>query len=783
MRIEHKHVGRADKPCGKCGRPARLHRTRAAHAFEGQEGLCSRCGLPRAQHRGSRAAYDTIRRRRAGARPRAPRSLTVVGCLALDGEGYTDRRTGAHHYCYLAASDASGTFTSELWRDGKPLRTGDVLEWLFTLPNAGRVVMYGSQYDWTKWFEHLPDKTLHVLWRPEKRKGEHGGTRAVYVDCNTYASTDGGLTRGKAIGSERYGLNMIGSKLTVSRRQGAARVTVWDILHFFDTSFVATLGEWKIGTRAERRAIQRMKDRRGKFKRIGSRERAYCRSEVRLMARLGDALLAACVRAGLPLTALHGSGSIADAMLKRDGAKARRPIVPKEMQDAVERAFFGGHFELSRCGPVRPAHSHDLASAYAAAEAVLPCLAHGQWRHVHGEQAVLKALSGGAVGLVRYALPSYEGLDAAELPDEALFATVASLTGEEPIEVPPLKHKAVSSRPWGPFPFRLPDQSIVFPVASAGGWVWHYEFLAARRHPRLWPNVLAREAWIFEPRCRCAPPFFDGIVRDYIERLRVGKDDEGRVLKKGLASRYGKRAQSVGTAPYRCHVTAGLITSRVRAALLDAIATAPDPWDVLSVSADSVIARRPLNLAPIDERLVQATAKAAKRAGKAPLGAWVHKARAGVHLIRPGQRFSLGGTARGESDTAARGVDIKILRDNRGKILKSWAARPRMSVTLKPPPLFWGARMSIDDRGVRSPNYGKWIPAPDFVVGYVPLPKRPMIRADGRLWTWAFLSRQQSAVYDRDVAAESRHVRQLVMATAVAEAQPGGAGPGVTGDG
>ena len=68
---------------------------------------------------------------------------------------------------------------------------------------------------------------------------------------------------------------------------------------------------------------------------------------------------------------------------------------------------------------------------------------------------------------------------------------------------------------------------------------------------------------------RCEHRLFDFIPPLYAERKRLGKSGRGMVLKLGLNSLYGKLAQSVGAAPWANPIYAGLITSLVRARLID----------------------------------------------------------------------------------------------------------------------------------------------------------------------------------------------------------------------
>jgi hypothetical protein len=797
MRIEHHHQGTRVGACARCGYPA------SKHTIRHRTGAAARKHAERSRAR-RRAIGVGPRKAKVAAPPPAP-----VGVIAIDGEGFTDPKTGAHHYVYLAAGTAEGE-TWELYRDGRPLDTGLVLDWLFTLPSKPIKMMFGSGYDATKWFEALDNETIYRLWRPETRTYQTPDGRPVVKPVRFY--TTGYHARGRG---HEYAANLIATKLSIMRdrqRSGTRwrwkdRVTIWDFFKFFDMALVPALTAWEVGTAIEQARLAKMKAKRPKF--TGSAaERAYCLLEVKKMAGLANAFRAACKANGLPLSQFFGPGSLAALMLKRDRAKKQRPHIPKAMVDPVARAFFGGWFEVTRCGPIEEAWVYDLTSAYAAAEAELPCMKHGAWKKVKGTDAeVTRAVRGARLALVHYALPQHPDIDTHELPADALHNTTAGVSGgfdDTPEgatseEMPPIKRKGISTQAFGPFPFRCPDASLIFPVTSAGGWVWAPEFIAAKDAPQLWPNVVAREAWIFVSRCRCPQPFLESIAHDYGERLRLGESGRGMTLKKALAARYGKRAQNVGSAPFHCQATAGIIISHIRAAILRAIAAAPDPWDIVAISTDAVISRVPLDDLPEPFPVASAATRQASidasrpREGKYayPLGAWKSKHEEdGVFIIRPGMRFKLKPSKTDDvRTTAGRGLNPKILHRHRQNVLAAWERAKndplRAATAFALEPIFHGAKTSIrrvaskngtPAKYVRSKEYGRWVaPADPFMVNYSPLPKRPMLHGRS-LNTWALFSDEESAPYDRKKSEALKANRDLARASDVAAAQPGGFG-------
>jgi len=637
--------------------------------------------------------------------------------IALDGEGYTDRK-GRHRYTYLAACSADKTIR-ELHRP-RGIPTYEVLDFLLALPRKAILVGFALGYDRTKWIEDMKDGAIYALTHPELRTGEHGP---------------------RPVRWRHYLVNMVSRKFSVTRAhedESREHRVVWDVWSFFQTSFVSALRKWGVGTEREVDRIERMKKKRASFKAIGPRERAYCRSECRLLATLVRELLDAHQAAGLAPATLFGPGSTATVMLEAMGADAHNVAGTPAFMRAVRRAFFGGRFEDSRVGPVRsPLYAYDLAGAYPYAWCLLPCLRHGRWRKV-GPKGCEKALARGRLALVRWRLPAQ-------------------------------RHQLA----WGPLPFRLGGKetpeaargNIVFPARSAGGYAWSPEVVAGRKLAR----IEVRGGWVYEKRCHCGHPFRRLMVGWYKERLRWGSKGRGRVLRLGMNSCTGKSMQAVGAAKYRCLVRAGLVTSYTRARLLEAIASASSPWHVLEVATDSVLASEPLSLpAPVD----LGTARAAKRAGNNPLGAWDTSPvnPDGAFLCRPGMRFRLGEADEGE--TAARGLGVSALHAARAAIMASWQKQPLGEVRVPAGRTFIGAKSGIRRVGrrgwkfKRSPDYGRWVEPPPRLVSFKPGPKRdavlPTHAGQGlRLSCWELPMgrRYESAGYDEEQVSEA--VQQL----------------------
>ena len=497
-----------------------------------------------------------------------------------------------------------------------------------------------------------------------------------------------------------YRLNLVSSLFTVKREEDGAKQRVWDLFKFFQSSFVVALGKWQIGTERERESIARMKAKRGSFRGIDARERKYCQLECVLLAKLAQALIDAHEEEDLRLTSFYGPGSTASVLLKSVRADEQNADVPPEMREAVDSAYFGGRFECSRVGPVEgPIYAYDIASAYPYAFARLPCFAHGRWLRI----PYLKLRPGtDRWAIIRYVIrPSRYACEA-----------------------------------WGPLPHRLPDGNIVYPIRSAGGWAWTDEFHAGWH---LHPGVDPIEAWVWCSRCNHPPPFESRVRELFERRLQWGKAARGIVLKLALNSMYGKSAQRVGSGRYRCMVRAGLVTSTTRAMLLHAVSLAKDPWNVLELATDSVLSTEPLNFPASPYGQLGSWEEKTKKDGPWPA----------AFLLRPGLRFNLAKTQEDMSHTAARGVGVRVLHENRQRVLRAWKRDPMATVTVQQPSIFHGARATIrrvlgeedvtGDRGwsyVRDPTYGSWSTPTPRQLKYTPEPKRCMLLQGMRLAPW-----------------------------------------------
>ncbi len=728
---------------------------RVEHVFGGSveapgDTPCTRCGRPLFQHRPPRQRVD-IRYRDERVYTKRRKIPKLI--LGIDGEG---QGRSNHIYNMMCASSEDGEHQWSI-EDENGLHTEELLEFITSFPKHSMLFAYSFNYDITKILEDLDEKSLYYLARPDLRqrfgKDAYKGPRPV-------------IWRG-------WRLNLQGTKFTVRKNidRNKPATIIWDIWKFYQSKFTNALEDWKVGTEEEIERMKLMKDKRHLFDQESpDAVRAYCFSECRLMAQLAHRLMDAHVDAGIPLKNFYGAGSSATGLLKKMGVKEHIKEPPEEMIEAVSQAFFGGRFDNSVVGTIKgKVHGWDISSAYPYQTTFLPCLTHGTWELTKNRRKMESA----RVACVHYSLRRTASVNT---------------RGQKPEEVA-----------WGPFPFRTPDGSICYPAVSGGGWVWRDEFLEGEK---LFHNVEFLEAWVYNTDCMCHP--FKDIPYYYSERIRIGKEGPGIVIKLGLNSVYGKTAQSVGSGQFRSWVWAGLDTSGCRSQVLTALGLHKDWANMLMVATDGILTLEDLVLPKPKYTGTDHTGK--------PLGGWEYKASdRGVFIARAGVYFPLNPSQKDIKTVRGRGVGRGVILENWEKIISTWETwnrrlvpadydRPGFDhagwpiVKVANVSRFCGIKTSIsrslkDGKFVykragadlaqrlkprknfnQPPRYGQWITR-EVAMSFNPAPKRASIAADGRSLTVRCLPEdRESMPYKK--ANISEEARQLMLRVLEENEQP-----------
>jgi hypothetical protein len=741
---------------------------------------------------------DHPKRKRGTHQKAKSNSVEYVTFVGIDGEGinvnldtcYLCKLSRAEHthpqhpfveehrYTLLAAAKETWDIQGTLPEQGlsiENLTTRECLDFILDIPYSHKIFAYAFGYDLTCILRDVNDSSLYKLFRPElrARKGKDAAMGPWAV-------------RWEAGDQFVYFLNLQGTKFSVSRYERCSfcweadrkykkgrrhrlcdvcrltkrRQVVWDIWKFYQSKFVSALKDWKVGA-ADVDRIEAMKEKRSVlYTQTPEDVRAYCLSECRHMGTLARKLTNAHEAVDLKLTSYYGAGSTGTALLSVMGIRARLPAeVPEAMREAVAAAFVGGRFEHSVAGIVRgKVYGHDISNAYPYAITFLPCMG---WRDPKtGAQTV----TCGRWELTRNR-KDLEGARAA-----CVHYWLKTLNRDEQ---------------WAPFPFREKDGSISFPRSSGGGWVWLSEYLAGEK---VFPNnVFFREAWVWKSDCHCARPF-EALPRYYKERIKIGKEGPGIVIKLGMNSCAGKLMQSVGSALFNSWIWGGMVTAKTRSQNLDVMGLHQDRSNMLAVATDGIYTRENL-ITPRPEdtdtwELPDDKGKIAKK----PMGGWETKVvDKGMFFLRPGIYFPLNPTEDEIKEVRGRGVGKRMLLTHWKLIVDDWLSGSRV---VKLPNLrrFHGAKSSIsygpNSGYTRSPLYGQWTERPvelvfdampkriDFDTKYGPIDVRPelinlALRETSNLR--AFDETGHSAPYDKSV--KSQEAKALIAFKEMQEEQ------------
>ncbi len=452
---------------------------------------------------------------------------------------------------------------------GKPLATLEIFDWICSLPRKVILCGFAFGYDCTQILRELEQGRRKDLF-VDKRLDRYGNPTDIHAlrarkSDYTYINDQFGVVYlpGKYLRICRLERRMTtnpGDGLqwsTLHPVKGSVR-TIWETFGFFQKKFSIALADFDIGTPAERKLIQRNKAERASFARMTRGVRDYCKLECALEARMMETLRAACTACGIKPADWSGAGRLAEAMHRDHGTMTKQRLhtwVPSGVLGFAQAAYYGGRFECVHVGRIRkPVYEHDINSAYPAAMLKLPCLEHGTWEYCSADQIS----------------------ELYRRDPKALFVAQVAFD-----------HSRNSNGPLCGLPFRK-GGSLSWPMKGQGVY-WSVELRSAAR---LGARYQFGTGWRYVTRCECVP--FDWIKPLYEARIRMGKSTAGKPIKLGMNSLYGKLAQRVGNPRFGNFIWAGLITAHTRAALNEAIATAPS--DIVMIATDGVYSLSPLEV-------------------------------------------------------------------------------------------------------------------------------------------------------------------------------------------
>jgi hypothetical protein len=517
--------------------------------------------------------------RREASRAKAREAMDARPFVGCDGEGIG--RDPEHRYALFRMGER------ELYDGGRRLDTPELLRFIVDHPDPDDIlVAFAFDYDVNMILRDMPADRWHQLLR--LNISAINGAKNPYTRNGGWTWLRfGATTYGVQYIPRNYlrvcvGLAMVMPDETVRTvaRPGSTR-TIYDTFGNFQSSFLVALNRWSIG--AEHwPAIKAGKDARSSFDKITPGIRNYCAIECRLLAEMMTAFRSACLGAGIRPRTWNGAGKLAAALM-RDHGVMRKAEVETRCQAGLlkmaHEAYYGGRFEVTRCGLVdQRVTEFDINSAYPAAMPELPCLEHGTWRKMRGDQ-------------------------------------LTSLLRRDALFVCSTKFKHPRDAFLCGLPFRsAKDGKLSWPRMGRGVY-WSPEIRSAMA---IGARVELGDGWLYERRCQCRP--FDWVVGLYEYRRRIGKAARGQPLKLGYNSIYGKWAQRVGHPPFANPIYAGLCTAMTRAKLNHAIAATPNPRNVIMLATDAIytIGRPPrLDLGE-------------------GLGQWERKQHRSLFIVRPG---------------------------------------------------------------------------------------------------------------------------------------------------
>lgn len=465
---------------------------------------------------------------------RGPDNYLSRPFIAYDGEGITVD-DGSHLYTLFASSE--GLFLQN--DNGIPSVAifDAILDSKCNHPEAIHVI-YGGSYDFNMWLSDVPIERVNELY-------ERGTTVWMHYKMQ--------WRRGKSF--------------TITNRLNGTSCIMYDVVSFFQRPFVQACDEYLTNDpnwQNVRDMIVANKALRGTFRAEDNADvQRYNQAELATLVNLMCELRERLHKVQLRPARWDGPGAIATALLQRERIKDHMSLCPLFVGEASRFAYFGGRFEMLKCGDVpMPAWEYDINSAYPSALRSVPSLVGGTW--------------------VQTVVPT--GIE-----QFAVFQVHFERDDDWPVDRP------------HPFPCRFPDGRVWYP-SRVTGWYWAPEVFIALASKA--GRVTILDGWGYLPATDEKP--FGFIEPMYRKRQALKKAGDGAHvgIKLGLNSLYGKTCQRIGwrinpdgtmrTPPFHQLEWAGYVTSHCRAHIYQAALQRPD--DVIAFETDALFMREPLDL-------------------------------------------------------------------------------------------------------------------------------------------------------------------------------------------
>jgi hypothetical protein len=502
---------------------------------------------------------------------------------------------GRHEYVYLCAYDGLRYWELE---NKEGIKSREAFEHILKVARARprrTHVIYGGSYDFNMLLRDVPFRRLLRLW-------EHGSTYWLQYRISLKA---------------RKELRLSASNTSV---------VLWDVIGFFQQTFLKAATEWPIIlSDAELTIVRDGKARRAAFT-IEELEttKAYCRTELVILRRIMAKLDEVRIALGLQWKRWDGAGSVANAYMKMHSVKTyKAPHKEGEYQSdwytRVRHAYAGGRIEPPLPGDhFGPIKHIDVNSAYPSAIIHLPNLRTGQYVLCCDESCEI-----GPYDLVHI---DYRG------------------------------DKGASMHPFG---HRSYSGAIAYPC-NVISWRWGVEVQAALDTVGGLVSITPHYHFI----AGANPYPFAWVGDAYAQRaaMKAAGDPREKIVKLGLNSIYGKLAQQSGwkegrqVPPWHQLEWAGWITAYTRGAIWRAIADHTE--QIIAIETDGIYSREALDV-PV---------------GKA-LGQWEVDTLDRITYVQSGVYVA---DTDGEDVTRSRGIDLTDRKGapvlTRERIITAWEA-------------------------------------------------------------------------------------------------------------
>lgn len=454
--------------------------------------------------------------------------------VAWDGEG-ANLETGEHIYNLLANSFGHYIVNHN------GLSTEECLQFLLRTSKEGAInVVFGGSYDVNMMLRDITEDRIRQLWNNGKTYWKNYTLH--------YANR------------KRFSVH----EWAPGKRSPIRSMTLWDVIGFFQTSFVKAakkwLGEDFVGGLDIFKLIEETKVKRNTF-RITQIDDIlkYNYAECQLLVIMMKSLFQALSEAGIRLKRFDGAGAIASAILSQWNITSHMGDIPDWVVEWSQYAYSGGRIEAPMVGNLDPkdgqhVYRYDINSAYPFAALSLPSYAGANW-------SLDKQWNG------------------------------------KPYSIVEVEWSYSTDRPFYPLWYRLPNGSILYPKRGRGRY-YGVELAS------LLDNYEEGKDFEIIQSCNCelavtdARPF--SFLEDIYKQRRKFKDEGSmahEAIKLGMNSIYGKLAQQAGyrhgrIPTYHHLLWAGHITASTRRALYSHAIQCPS--DIVAFATDAIISLHPI---------------------------------------------------------------------------------------------------------------------------------------------------------------------------------------------